>query len=168
METIDPAEIEEIKRLIAQAQDAGDQATSFSAERVKQCVAIGERLKAAKDKVGHGNWERFAEEHWPDVVKTTRARWMRLAEAKRTGSLDLDSARGLRHAYQLAGLLPDPGDGTNTKGSTQKGGWLVHVARLVAALQHIDIAQLKPVERATLLERLQPVTAFIGKVRDIP
>lgn len=161
---ISQEEIEEISKLISEAQDAGDNSTAYAAERVRQCVQIGELLQTAKAKVGHGNWERFAAEKWPDVLKTTRSRWMKLAEAKQAGRLDLESARGLRHAYQLAGLLPDPGEGTNAKGAPKQCSYLVHVARLVASLQGIELEKLSAPEKATLRERLNPVVVLHGRL----
>ncbi len=157
-------EIEEISQLIAQATDSGEQAATFSAIRMRQCVMIGDRLKEFKIKVGHGKWESFAEDKWPGLTKNTRTRWMRLAEVNAKGLLDLESARGLRHAYMLAGLLPDPGDGPNLKGAQTKGNYLVHIARLVAALQHVDIESMSAPDKNTLRERLAPVVALHGRL----
>ncbi|WP_395753347.1 hypothetical protein [Prosthecobacter sp.] len=153
-------QIEEITRLIESANDVGDQAVAFSAARLKVCVDVGERLNAWKKQLGHGRWEAFADEHWPDLTKHTRTRWQQLAIAKASGRLNLDDARGLRHAYVLAGILPDTAPADNTKSTAKQRSYLVHIARLVAALQHIDIKTLKPVERSTLAERLKPVVAL--------
>ena len=89
---------------------------------------------------------------------------MRLAQAKASGRLNLDSARGLRHAYVLAGILPDTGEGTNAKSTAATVNYLVHIARLVAALQHIDLNALSPHDRSTLRERLQPVITLAAKL----
>ena len=151
------AEIAEITRLIESANNVGSQAVGFSAERLRICVHVGERLLEWKKLLGHGQWEQFTSEHWPDLPASTRQRWLRLAQAKASGRLNLDSARGLRHAYVLAGILPDTGEGTNAKSTAAVVNYLVHIARLVAALQHIDIRSLSPHDRSTLRERLQPV-----------
>ncbi|WP_395736301.1 hypothetical protein [Prosthecobacter sp.] len=150
-------QIEEITKLIESANNVGDQAVAFSAARLKVCVDIGEHLNKWKKQLGHGKWEAFAEEHWPALTKHTRTRWQQLAIAKASGRLNLDDARTLRHAYVLAGILPDTSPADNTKSSAKHQSYVVHIARLVAALQHIDIKSLKPVERSTLAMRLQPV-----------
>lgn len=150
-------EIAEITKLIESANNVGSQAVAFSAERLRVCVDVGERLLEWKKQLGHGNWEKFTSEHWPELPDTTRQRWLRLAQAKAAGRLNLDTARGLRHAYVLAGILPDTGEGTNAKSSAATVNYLVHIARLVAALQHIDITKLNARDRSTLRERLQPV-----------
>lgn len=154
------AEIAEITRLIDSANNVGSQAVAFSAERLRVCVEVGERLIEWKKQIGHGHWQNFTSEHWPELPGTTTQRWMRLAQAKASGRLNLDSARGLRHAYVLAGILPDTGEGTNAKSSAAAVNYLVHIARLVAALQHINVRTLTPPERSTLRQRLQPVLSL--------
>lgn len=158
------AEIAEITKLIESANNVGSQAVAFSAERLRVCVAVGERLLEWKKQLGHGNWEQFTSEHWPELPESTRQRWIRLAQAKASGRLNLDSARGLRHAYVLAGILPDTGEGTNAKSTASTVSYLVHIARLVAALQHINLSALSPHYRSTLRERLQPVITLAAKL----
>lgn len=158
------AEIAEITQLIQSANSVGSQAVAFSAERLQVCVEVGERLLEWKKQLGHGHWLEFTAEHWPDLPGSTSQRWIRLAQAKASGRLNLDSARGLRHAYVLAGILPDTGEGTNAKSSAATVNYLVHIARLVAALQHIDVRTLTPPERSTLRQRLQPVLSFANQL----
>lgn len=158
------AEIDEITRLIESANNVGSQAVAFSAERLRVCVEVGERLLDWKKQLGHGHWLEFTTEHWPDLPGSTSQRWMRLAQAKASGRLNLESARGLRHAYVLAGILPDTGEGTNAKSSAATVNYLVHIARLVAALQHIDVQTLTPPERSTLRQRLQPVLSLANQL----
>lgn len=158
------AEIAEITKLIESANNVGSQAVAFSAERLRVCVAVGERLLEWKKQLGHGNWEQFTSEHWPELLESTRQRWIRLAQAKASGRLNLDSARGLRHAYVLAGILPDTGEGTNAKSTAVTVNYLVHIARLVAALQHIDLSALNAHDRSTLRQRLQPVITLAEKL----
>lgn len=157
-------EIAEVTRLIQSANNVGSQAVAFSAERLRVCVAVGERLLEWKKMLGHGQWEEFTRSHWPELVESTRQRWIRLAHAKATGRLNVETARGLRHAYVLAGILPDSGETTNAKSTATTVNYLVHIARLVAALQHIDLKSLKPHERNTLRERLQPVISLAAKL----
>lgn len=158
------AEIAEITKLIEYANNVGSQAVAFSAERLRICVAVGERLLEWKKQLGHGNWEQFRSDHLRGIADSSSQRWMRLAQAKASGRLNLDSARGLRHAYVLAGILPDTGEGTNAKSTAATVNYLVHIARLVAALQHIDLNALSPHDRSTLRERLQPVITLAAKL----
>jgi hypothetical protein len=123
-------------------------------------VEVGERLIEWKKQIGHGGWESFAETNFPTLTKHTRGRWQQLATAKANGRLNLDNARGLRHAYVLAGIIPDTAPNGTVKGGEEAGGYLIHVSRLVAGLQHIDIARLTAAERSTLAQRLQPVLAL--------
>jgi hypothetical protein len=158
------SEIEELVKLIQSANNVGDQAVAFSAERLRVCVEVGERLVVWKKQIGHGQWETFAEQHFKDLTKHTRTRWQQLAIAKASGRLNLDDARGLRHAYVLAGILPDTAPNGNAKGDSAKGSYLVHAARLVAGLQHIDISKLSAEERSTLAQRLEPVIGLYLKL----
>lgn len=151
------AEIEELAELIKEANNVGSQAAAFSGQRLRACVQIGERLIEWRKRIGHGEWERFADEHWPDLNRYSRWRWQQLAIAKANGRLNLDDARGLRHAYALAGIIPDTAANTNAKASSKQGSYLVHIARLVASLQHIDVPKLSPADRSVLALRLQPV-----------
>jgi hypothetical protein len=151
------AQIEELKQLIASANNVGDSAVAFSAERLRVCLQVGERLVEWKLQMPHGKWEEFAETHWPELNRATRARWQQLAIANASGRLKLNDARSLRHAYVLAGILPDTMANSNAKPGNKQSSYLVHIARLVAALQHIDIEKLSAVDRSTLAERLKPV-----------
>lgn len=159
METQQPTadQIEELRKLIEAANNVGDQAVAYSGQRLRTCLEIGQRLNAWKKQLGHGRWEEFAEEQWPELSKPTRTRWQQLATARDNGRLDLENARGIRHAYVLAGIIPDTAESSNTKGSSKTCSYLVHIARLVAALQAVDVSRLSAKDRATLAERLQPV-----------
>lgn len=148
-----------LKELLSEAEVIGSSAAGFSAQRLRSCVKIGSILLEWKAVIKPGQWESWLQEKIPELAERTRQRWMRLADSERKGTLDLESTRGLRHAYVLAGLLPDAPE-SNAKSSSKPVNYLVHIARLVAALQHIDHARLTEAERLTLRERLQPVLAF--------
>ena len=160
-----PDEIAEISNLIAAANTVGGKAVEFSAERLKTCVAIGERFLQWKKQVGHGKWEAFANEHFPQLPSSTRTRWQKLAEAKRDGKLDLSIARGLLHAYKLAGIIPDaePVE-KDDDGKEEPVSYLIHIARTVAALGHIDLDALEPAQRELLKERLRPIVTVFYKI----
>lgn len=159
-----PAEIEALATLIKEATNAGDSATAFSAQRLRSCVDVGSTLNSWKTSIPRGEWGEFIERHFPDLNERTSQRWMRLAVAEQSGTLNLDSARGLRHAYQLAGLLPDAESSGNSKGSSKAHSWVVHIARLVAGLQHISLDLLSPKDRGELRDRLRPLAEFIKRL----
>ena len=153
-------EIEEVERLLEEAQATGSTAAAQSAQRLSVCVKIGTRLMEWKKKIPRGEWEDWLAKHFPEQLPdSTRRRWMRLAKLAKEGRLDVESARGLRHAYQLGGLLPDT-DSSNAKGSSAPESYVVHIARLVAALQHIDVNALDVRQRNEIRHRLAPVLAF--------
>jgi len=162
METPSKSEIEALAQLIQEASAVGNSATAFSAQRLKVCVEVGEKLREWKKAIPRGQWGKFVGDHFPTLPERTSQRWMRLAETKATGRLKLDTARGLRHAYQLAGLLPDA-ESSKTQGEKVESH-VVHIARLVAALQHIQLDLLTPSERNELKIRLKPVALFIEKL----
>lgn len=155
-------DIEQLNALIDQATKVGDSATGFSAQRLKMCVQIGDRLREWKVAIPRGQWGCFLESHFPALPERTSQRWMRLAEANAGGRLQLESARGLRHAYQLAGLLPDAE--TAPKGGSKPESYVVHIARLVAALQHIQLDQLTSRDRNDLRQRLKPAVELYQKL----
>jgi len=155
-------ELNELKELISQASKVGDQSTAFAAQRLKVCVSIGEKLNAWKDGIPKGQWRFWLDEHFPELEERSGQRWMRLAEMSKQGTLNLESARGLRHAYQLAGLIPDS-DGSATKQSAKGATFTAHIARLVAALQHITLDSLTISERNELRLRLKPVVDLYQK-----
>jgi hypothetical protein len=43
---------------------------------LEHAMACGEMLKAAKEKVGHGNWATWLAEHCPDIAERTARRYM--------------------------------------------------------------------------------------------
>lgn len=150
--------------LLSAANQVGNQATAFSAQRLRVVCQIGGKLIEWKAHMAKRAWESFLEEHLPDLHERTRRRWMSLAEAERSGRLDLETARGLRHAYQLAGLLPDP-EGAAGKGSAgDAAGYQAHLNRLLISLGKIDLATLSDREKHELRDRLKAVAAFILKL----
>ena len=118
-------------------------------------MIVGNKLLELRKTIARGQWEEFIQTKFPKLTLTSAYRWGRLAQAEATGQINLETTRGLRHAYKLAELLPDS-DETKSK-SAKAVSYLVHVARLVAALQHIVVQNLSAVDRSTLVERLAPV-----------
>lgn len=159
-----PEEIREISELIASAHNVGGQAVAFSLERLKACIAIGERLNAWKRQIGHGKWERWMSENFPQLTFRTRRRWQQLATLNSTGKLDLTNARGLRNAYIAAGILPEA-EPITKDGKTAEGvSYLIHIARTIAALKGIALDQLSGTDLAMLKERLRPIVTLFYSI----
>lgn len=154
-----PTEVEELKSLLDEANKVGASAAAFSAERLRVCISIGSKLTEWKKLIPHGQWQAWLNDRVPDLVERTRQRWMRLAQTHAQGRLDLDSAHGLRHAYQLAGLLPEA-TGSTSKTSTKDTSYVVHVARLTASLRLINITELNAQQRLEIREKLKPILDF--------
>lgn len=156
--------IAELKAQIDEANLFGSSAAGHSAQRLRSCANVGTRLLEWRSVIPRGEWEDFTTEHFPDLTKETRCRWMRLAHLDASGKLDLESARGLRHAYQLAQILPDS-DASKPKSSTIVESWLVHLARLKRSLETMIIENLSARQRHEMADRLEIVPAFQKKLR---
>ena len=154
-----PEEIREISDLIASAHNVGGQAVAFSAERLKACIEIGDRLNAWKKQLGHGKWEAFTTQHFPQLPSSTRTRWQKLAAASSAGRLDLSNARGLRNAYILAGILPEA-EPIAKEGKLGVVSYLIHFARALAALKDVALDKLSADETRMLKDRLRPIVSL--------
>jgi hypothetical protein len=155
-------ELDQLLQLVSEANDVGTSAASMSAERLRKCVEAGLCLLRWKTTIPRGQWETWVDNHIPALTRATRCRWMQLAQLSREGKLDLDSARGLRHAYQLAQLLPEA-DSTGTKASV-KSSYITHLARLVSSLAILDVDKMSESERNTLKQRLAPVVEVFTRL----
>lgn len=157
---IQPEEIEKLIALVNEANHVASSAASMSAERLRKCVQVGSILTKWKEAIPKGQWQTWIDSHLPpDLNERTRQRWMKLSTLDAQGRLDLESARGLRHAYQLAQLLPE-GDSTGTKQTTSKPSYLTHLARLIASLHEINVQNLTQSERTDLKQRLAPLVVM--------
>lgn len=155
-------DVEALNRLISEANKIGDSAAAFSAQRLRSCVQIGSTMLAWRGLMARGEWENWCEEHLPELKERSRQRWMRLATLDKEGKLDLESARGLRHAYRLANLLPDNDSGSAK--TNQRTNYLVHLSRLIRSLDLMDLEALKPRELSDLRERLVPIVKFHQRI----
>ena len=157
-------DLQALIQLVNEANHVGCTAASMSAERLRKCVDVGLCLIRWKATIPHGKWLQWTESNLPnELSKATRERWMKLASLAQAGKLDLESARGLRHAYQLADLLPHPDPCQGTK-EGQTVGYLSHLSRLVSALNTLDLTTITPAERDTLKVRLKPIVEVFTKL----
>jgi len=73
---------------------------------VQRAIALGRTLCQAKDKVGHGKWEKWREDNCGDISKRTAQRYMKLADSPevraKLGKNDTVSYLTLRQALALA------------------------------------------------------------------
>ena len=160
-----PEEISRISELITSAHTVGGKAVEFSAERLNVCLAIGEQFLKWKGQLAHGKFEAFATEHFPQLPASTRGRWQQLAAAKLAGRLDVSTARGLRHAYQLAGIIPDNDPIDKDKGGCEgPDSYLIHIARAAAALGRVALDDLERGQRELLKERLRPIVTLFYQI----
>lgn len=72
-------------------------------------IAAGDALNAAKERVGHGGWLAWVDEHC-DFTDRTAARYMRIARNK-TRVSDLDSVRAALDVLTAPRLVDVPGAG---------------------------------------------------------
>ena len=159
-----PEELQQLTALVQEASSTGFSASAMSGQRVKLCVDIGRTLNGWKERMPHGQWMRWTSEHLPsDLSKATRERWMALADRCDTGRLDISTARGLRQAYEMAGLLPDR-QSAGTKASTTEPSYLTHLTRLLVVLGGIEVDALTDGERITMKARLDPILIFVRKL----
>lgn len=157
-------DIAKIRELIAQADQFGSSQAAQAAHRLRICVEVGGMFETWKKSIPRGQWETWCDEQFPDFNKVTRCRWMRAYTMHAAGRLDLESARGIRHAYSLIGILPDS-ETSGIKAAKAPDSWLTHLARLVRSLQLINLDDLSEPEKNTLAERLEAITKFIAKLR---
>jgi len=164
-----PDEIRRISDLITAANTVGGKAVEFSRKRLDACVTIGDQFIIWKKQVGHGKWEAFALEHFPQVPASTRCRWQSLADAVRKGQVSLDPqspkfASSLRKGYLMAGITPEPPPAQKSE-TKEPVSYLIHIARIQAALARLPLDELSPEEAALLKERLRPIVVLVWLVR---
>lgn len=164
-EETNPVSADEIQRLIAaikEATGAGEGVVKSAVLRLRLCIDVGGMLSELKAKMKHGQWQRWCEDIKGQVetfnvsIRTLR-RWMSLHKQNDEGKIDVSSAKGLRHAYQLAGIVPESEDAKSTKPAAQEAPYVIHLLRFAACIPRIDIEAMEVAERTTLRERLEPI-----------
>jgi hypothetical protein len=154
METL--PDLGHLKELIAQASVRHTQLAGFAAVRIKMVAEIGAGFWAYKKKIGHGNWLSWLDQHFGDVTPRTAQKWMKLSVAVEKKEIDFDGARGIRDAYMLSGIIPDPPESSPHKTHTA-ANYLVHLDRFEAEMRDIDVTKLSSQDRSLLKQRLQRI-----------
>ena len=75
-------------------------------EAIKAALLAGKALNEAKTIVGHGRWLLTLKERCPALSHDTASKYMRLANFAH--ERNLESCHGLRQAYLICGILPEP------------------------------------------------------------
>ena len=77
---------------------------------VQRAITFGRTLSQAKEKVGHGKWEKWLNDNCRDISTRTAQRYMKLAESPdvraQLGKNDTVSVLSLRAALALANRKP--------------------------------------------------------------
>jgi hypothetical protein len=158
-------QVQKLNELITEANQVGASAAAFSAQRLKVCIKIGRQLQQWKEQIPHGQWQSWIDDHVSNLNERTRQRWMRLAAVEKAGRLDLNSAHGLRHAYQLAGLLPESTG--HSKSRPNDVTYLVHLSRLSTSLIQLDLNSMNRDQARDLISKFTPILDFLDKVKEI-
>lgn len=82
---------------VAYAKHLEGEAKVHVGNAVANYRAIGKVLLEAKEQVGHGGWEEFLAEKWPDLPPRTARRWMRIHKTATVADLNA-AIRAVTHA----------------------------------------------------------------------
>lgn len=82
-----------------------DKAKGAVNEAIAEALLCGKALNDAKEQIPHGKWLQWLKDWCPKISQPTAWKYMKLANYNH--GYNLESASGLRKAYQLAGLIPD-------------------------------------------------------------
>lgn len=156
-------DLDELKKLIVEAEATVSTTVANAGQRIRLCADIGRGLKYHKQQVGHGGWLEWLEENLQDLTSQTARKWIKLAEAVDSGRLDLDSARSIRQAYILAGILPDPDDAASGT-SPSPTNYLVYLDRFENAIRCIEVEKLPAQDRQKLRDRLKPIATLYAQL----
>ena len=156
--------MEALRSLIQQADSFASQSASFAGVRIKACVEAGRQLATLRKTLAHGHWLPWLERNLKGLLTDETARkWMRLASQVDKHKLNLESAKSIRHAYQLAGIIPDSEESVKTPGGAPASP-LVLIDKLGQQLRMVDLDGLSAEQRKGLKKRLEPVAVFYASL----
>ncbi len=92
--------------VLAEKDRLASRAKQAAAATIGRAVRGGELFLEARERVGHGNWERWIGEHVPGLSKATVWRYMELAK-QILHVKDLEAFGSLSALYRAVGILPD-------------------------------------------------------------
>lgn len=154
--------LHELQQLINEADQMASRNVASIGAQIRICVEAGMRLAAFRKTLGHGKWMNWFSENVSGITDQTARNWMKLAEAHAKGQ-DFSSAKSIRQAYQLAGVLP--GADEQQQGKQGDGvTYLIHADRLLHALGQIEVGSLTGEQRQQLAERLKPVATLYASL----
>lgn len=150
-----------IHEAIERAERHGSAAIHQVGLRIAACCDAGDLLTEQRGELRHGEWLPWLADNVPQITAQTARNWMRLAAARAEDALDFDSARGIRHAMIMAGIIPEGGSDSGGPRAESPSPYLLHVGRLerslTAAVQRRPIPEWTAEERTQAAERLRPV-----------
>lgn len=163
MSTIAPEEIEEIKELAQKANVAGMSAAQFGIERCRICVQVGDKLRAWKKVLKHGEFGAVRDKIGLSVG--TVSKWMRASQAVEDGKISLEDVNGIRDLYVLLGIVPKKQASNEPKQS--KPVELSHVtlaAKLIESLRALPVQGWTMLQKRNLADILRPIVDFHRKL----
>jgi hypothetical protein len=152
-----------IQDAVRSALNAEDMAKAAIGNLITEKVVAGCMLAAKRADLPHGEWGAWIESNLPITRQTVR-NWIKLAEfAKRSGA-DIENAQSVRHAYQLAGLLPEPDP--ESRGRTHVSP-LQLAARFATTIEQ-QLAQMHRDELAQLRTTLERIVTRLSEIEAAP
>ena len=150
----------EICDAVKEAIAAEDQAKGAVAHLIRTKIVAGQMLAQKRDSMEHGDWTEWCESVLP-ISYATANRWIGLAKFAQTHGADLDDAKSVRHAYVLAGLLPEAQSGSGGGSSQSDDAYLTDLVRthtrLSAQLAKRPLVQWPADQLRILRDRLKPL-----------
>lgn len=163
MSTIAPEEIEELKDLAQQANSAGMHATQYAITRCRMCLMVGDKLRAWKKVLKHGEFGAVREKI--GLSRMTISKWMRASQAVEDGKIDPESANGIHDLYKMLGIVPKKQASGEPKQA--KPVELSHVtlaAKLIESLRALPVQGWTMLQKRNLADILRPIVDFHRKL----
>jgi hypothetical protein len=161
--TISQEEIDSIRELAAKANAAGSTSAQMGIERCRLCVAVGDKLRAWKAVVPHGEFGQIRDSI--GVTKFTASKWMRASASVEDGKVKLDDVNGIRQLYILLGIVPrKTPDASKPPAKPAEVSHITLAGRLIDSLQSLDLTGWTILRRKTLADILRPIVDFHRKL----
>jgi hypothetical protein len=145
---------------VKEALTAEDQAKGAVHYLIRTKIIAGQMLEKRREATKHGEWVKWCENVLP-ISWDTANRWIGLAKFAKAHGAELDDAKSVRHAYVLAGLLPESQSGSGGGSPQSEDAYLTDLlrtdTRLRAHLAKRPLIEWAVDEVRMLRERLKPL-----------
>ena len=160
--TIEETEIEKLREMATKANSAGSTAAQMGIERCRLCVAVGDKLRAWKKVVPHGEFGELQKRI--GIADNTASKWMRASQAVESGKIKLGDVRGIRQLYVMLGIVPRVP--TESKGKVRPAveSHVTLAGRLIESLHALPVSGWTMLQRRTLADVLKPIADFHRKL----